>query len=92
MAVKKREVGEFKARKVGTSLVITIPSELAVSAGEKFKLMVAGNGQTLTYERTTSDNPWDNGTFASVDFQQEVADVGNADDGDWGKEQVEWEN
>ncbi|WP_164512013.1 hypothetical protein [Lacticaseibacillus daqingensis] len=57
MAVKKKELGEFKARKVGTSLVIKIPSELAVTAGEKFKLIVGGNGQTLTYERAESDNP-----------------------------------
>lgn len=92
MALKKRTLGQFKARKVGTSLVITIPSELAVTAGERFNLVVDDDGQTLTYQRADSDNPWDNGTFANVDFKQEIADVGNADDGDYGQERVEWEN
>ncbi len=30
--------------------------------------------------------------FASVDFKKQIADVGSFDDGDYGQENVEWEN
>lgn len=35
-------------------------------------------------------NPWDDGTFSRIDFGKELAEVGNADDGDIGRERVEW--
>ncbi|MDF7639304.1 hypothetical protein PT285_07805 [Lactobacillus sp. ESL0791] len=37
------------------------------------------------------DNPWLNGEYDKIDFQSELADVGNyANDKAVGKEKVEW--
>lgn len=91
MTVKNKLMGQFAAQKVEHLLVFMIPSELAVKAGERFNLVVEDNGRTLIYQRVASQNSWDNGNFAAVDFGKEIADVGNADSGDYGREYIDQE-
>ncbi len=86
-----KTIGEFKARKVGNALVLTIPSELNIHEGERFKVSATSNGSELIYERKGSDNPWFNGTFDHVDFDallHDIGDLGNIKPVD--EEKTEW--
>lgn len=86
---KERILGEFKTRKTGNTLTLTVPSSAGKSAGEKFLLVAKPNG-TLEY-RSVQANPWLDGKYDDIDFQKELNDVGNFGlDEDYGKEQVDW--
>lgn len=91
MTAEDRVIGEYKARKVGNATVITIPSSLDVSVGEKFILKVNAAGNQIILERAKSSNPWENGQFDDFDFRKDLDEVGNYGMGeDFGKEKVEW--
>lgn len=91
MENKEKTIGEYKARRVGNALVITIPQSLAIQAGEKFTLKTNQEGNELIYKKTKSHNPWENGQFDDFDFRANMKEVGNYGmSPDVGNERVEW--
>lgn len=80
---------EFKARKIGTSMVIPIPTELNVAVGTIYTFKTDAAGTALIYEPKECANPWDNGEFDDIDFEKEIREVGSVDTGDYGRENVE---
>lgn len=92
MLAKDRTFGEFKIRKVGNSMVITVPKSLNFKEGETFTLKTDETGESLIYKKTKSTNPWENGQFEDFDFLANMQEVGNyGKSSDVGKENVEWQ-
>ncbi|WP_294757757.1 hypothetical protein [uncultured Lactobacillus sp.] len=84
----KKKLGMFIARKVGNSIVLTVPSKAGVKPGQRFELIQEDNG-TLIYKAIDS-NPWFNGEYDDIDFKKEIAKVGNPDTMQVGKENISW--
>lgn len=84
---KQCSLGTYTARQVGDSLIITVPATAGVTAGTRFELTVNGNGD-LTYHRVKS-NPWTDGTYANIDFDELRKTYGTVDDTPVGKERLD---
>jgi len=86
-----RIIGEFAARKVGNSLMLTVPVSAGVTDNTKFVLRQKKNG-TLEYQPVKQDdNPWTNGDYADIDFKKQLTIDGNYGlEAPVGKERVEW--
>ena len=82
----KKKLGMFIARKVGNSIVLTVPSKAGVKLGERFELTQKDN-DTLIY-KVIDSNPWFNGEYDDIDFKKEIEQVGNPDTMQVGKENV----
>lgn len=82
---KQCSLGTYTARQVGDSLIITATA--GVTAGTRFELTVNGNGD-LTYHRVKS-NPWTDGTYANIDFDELRKTYGTVDDTPGGKERLD---
>ena len=78
----------FIARKVGNSIVLTVPSKAGVKLGERFELTQKDN-DTLIY-KVIDSNPWFNGEYDDIDFKKEIEQVGNPDTMQVGKENIPW--
>ncbi|MFD0896709.1 AbrB/MazE/SpoVT family DNA-binding domain-containing protein, partial [Loigolactobacillus binensis] len=89
--LRNQLTSNFITRKVGNSLVVTIPQSLNVAAGEKFSLQASDDGTMLLYRRDKSNNPWFNGEFANVDFDRLIDEVGDLGEiNSLPEEHVEW--
>ncbi|VDG18397.1 hypothetical protein [Lactobacillus paracollinoides] [Lactiplantibacillus mudanjiangensis] len=88
---KSRIIGEYATRKVGNSLMLTVPVSAGVTDNTKFILRKKADG-TLEYQPVSrDDNPWTNGKYATVDFQKNLELDGNYGlTSSVGKEGVEW--
>ena len=84
----KKKLGMFIARKVGNSIVLTVPSKAGVKLGERFELTQKDN-DTLIY-KVIDSNPWFNGEYDDIDFKKEIEQVGNPDTMQVGKENIPW--
>jgi len=85
----KKKLGMFIARKVGNSIVLTVPSKAGVKLGERFELTQKDN-DTLIYKKAIDSNPWFNGEYDDIDFKKEIAKIGNPDTMQAGKENISW--
>ena len=88
---EKHIIGEYTARRVGNSLMLTVPVSTGVTDNTKFVLQTKSDG-TLEYQPVSQDdNPWTNSEYAKVDFQKALAEDGNYGlETAVGKERVEW--
>ncbi|MDF7639937.1 hypothetical protein PT285_11045 [Lactobacillus sp. ESL0791] len=84
----EKNLGMVVARKTGNSVSLTVPAKLGIKQGQQFSLTQEGNN-TLVYKAIDS-NPWFNGDYDDVDFQEEMKKVGNPDTMQVGKENVPW--
>jgi len=85
----ERVIGEFETRRIGNSLVLTVPKKAGVSESEKYVLVKKADG-ILEY-RPVQQNPWLAGDYADIDFKTLNQTLGDGDNGSSiGKEHVEW--
>lgn len=86
---KERVIGEYETRKIGNSLVLTVPQKVGVPEKSKYLLVAKPDG-VLEYKPVES-NPWLNGEFDDIDFDAEIAQLDDIDTGvAVGKESVIW--
>jgi len=82
-------IGEYETRKIGHSLVLTVPKKAGIAEKEKYLLVKKDDG-SLEY-RPVQTNPWHNGDYDDIDFEKINQELGSIDNGSpVGKENVEW--
>ncbi|MFC6207215.1 hypothetical protein ACFP1G_06955 [Levilactobacillus tongjiangensis] len=88
-SVNEHIIGEFETRKIGNSLVLTVPKKAGIGEREKYLLVKKVDG-SLEY-RPVEKNPWLAGEYADIDFEALNKDLsGFANDSSTGQENVEW--
>ncbi len=60
--------GEYKVRKNGNSLIITVPKQAGFVENQKLRVVKEEDG-SLNYE-PIEDNPWFSGKFDNIDFEE----------------------
>jgi len=86
---KERVIGEFETRKIGNSIVLTVPQKVGIPEKTKYLLVAKPDG-SLEY-KPVENNPWLNGKFDDIDFGAEIAKLDDIDTGvAVGKESVQW--
>jgi len=90
MTVKpERIIGEFETRKIGNSLVLTVPKKAGVEERIKYLLVKKADG-SLVY-RPVENNPWLAGDYDDIDFKTLNQTLGDGENGrPVGKERVQW--
>ncbi|AKP64438.1 hypothetical protein [Levilactobacillus koreensis] len=85
----ERIIGEYETRRIGHSIVLTVPKKAGIDEKEKY-LLIKKNDGSLEY-RPVQTNPWLSGTYDDIDFKKINKELGNIDNGSpVGKENVEW--
>jgi len=88
-SVNEHVIGEFETRKIGNSLVLTVPKKAGIGERKKYLLVKKVDG-SLEY-RPVEKNPWLAGEYADIDFETLNKDLnGFANGSSTGQENIEW--
>ncbi|QFR66908.1 hypothetical protein [Furfurilactobacillus rossiae] len=66
--MENRELGVFKVRQSGHSLVVTVPKGINVHKGDQVSFSQGSDG-VIQFKPLSNENPWLNGKYADVDFR-----------------------
>lgn len=66
----------LKTQKIGNSVGIILPETTGLGLNETVTLERIDDNTLIIKSDMGSDNPWDNGTFDNVDFDEEIRKIG----------------
>lgn len=70
------KITSLKTQKIGNSVGIILPEATGFGLNETVTLERIDDNTLIIKSDMGSDNPWDNGTFDNVDFDEEIRKIG----------------
>jgi len=65
----KKNLGNFKTRKNGNSISLTVPKTIGIQENEEFSLSYI-DGNLIYKPIKKNNNPWENGEYSKYDFRK----------------------